>query len=437
MRAGNPPWEAVLLVAAVSVLAVGCVAWVFPGPSASIGGIWLLPALSIAGLALALWLSAGWFWLRGLLAVLAVTLIVGWMKAPYLAHSTSHFAGASFGLLVMLIVGRLACTQQRLRWAMFAILSAGLFVLVLGLAGSERSGFPPFVSFLVSKVPAVRLGLQGLGSAGVVNPNALAAAALLVVPFGVSVLLFRSHEKIDRFGLQPLGLVVLAAGLVTLAASHSRSGLMAVWLTLAAVLVRGLRSWVWRLLIGTLVMALPFLVVVSTYASSRDEFLLRASLLWRTVGDRIHIMDAGVDRWKESPWFGIGMNRFRTVYSPPAVMARADPGDTRLMAPPVHEVAHAHNVFLQTALDVGAIGLGAYCGMLGFLLVRADQTARGRGGLNRAAAVGGGLSLVAACMFGVADAVTLGAKVGLFQWLAGGLILAAWRREFELVRKAG
>jgi O-antigen ligase len=254
---------------------------------------------------------------------------------------------------------------------------------------------------------------------------------LLIVPFGVAVLLFRSHEKIDLIGLQPLGFIVVLIGLLALAWSESRSAMMAIWMTLVWVLVRGVRSWVWRLPIGTLVMASPLLVVASLPATSRASFLLTASLLWRTVGERAYLLSSGVEQWRESLWFGIGMNEYRNVFTPPILQNGANPGDTALWPTRDYDVAHVHNVFLQTALDVGLVGLAAYCGVLGLLLFKADQAARGPTGPGRAAAVGGGLSLVAISMFGLGDAVALGAKVGLFQWLAAGLILAAWRTQLE------
>lgn len=411
------------------VLVIGSLAWVFPGASASWLGNWLLPVSSIAGLGFALRLAVDWPWLRGFVTVLAVTLIIGWAKAPDSGHATSHFAGASLGLLLMLIMGRMACNPQRLRWALLALLGAGFFVLALALAGSDLSGAVPVASVLISGLPTVRLGLAGMDPSGVINPNALAAAALLIAPFGVSIMFLGRREKIDLFGLQPLGFVVAAAGVLALAVSESRSALMAVWLTLVCLLVRGVRWWGWRLLVGTLVVVAPLLVVATVPSTSRSDFLLNASFLWRTVGDRAQIARAGVDRLKESPWFGIGMNRFRDVYEPPATAAGAHPADYEMYPVADYDVAHAHNVYLQTALDVGVLGLVAYCGVVWFLLLRADQVARGPTGPGRAAAVGGALSLIAISLFGLSDAVALGAKIGLLQWLAAGLILAAWRTQ--------
>jgi hypothetical protein len=46
-------------------------------------------------------------------------------------------------------------------------------------------------------------------------------------------------------------------------------------------------------------------------------------------------------------------------------------------------------------------------------------------GLPRRLALGSALGIIGVHLFGIADAVSLGARVGLFQWLSAGFILAA------------
>jgi len=422
----NTSRQTVVSGAAALVFLAGCVAWVFPTQAANAAGSWLLPALSMVALVLALVLAADWPWLRGFMAVLAATLAIGWMRAPQSATSTPHLAGGSLGLLLMLVVGRVVNTQQRLRMATLAYLSGGLAVLAVGFVGTNllivlnlASGLDirTDAPFLATRLPNVRLGLVGMDPTGYVNENALAAAVLLVVPLGASVLLLRKREHGGMRGLRPLGFALLVVGTPILAVSGSRSAWMAVLLTLLVLLVRGGRSWVSRLLIGALLVVPSFALVGAAYSTSRERFLMHAGNLWRTVHERADVLVAGMERWKESPWLGIGLNHFRQLYNPRAV--------------PGYDVAHAHNVFLQTALDVGVFGLAAYCGILGYLLIRADQTARGPSSLGRAVAIGSALSLVAVSMFGLTDAVALGAKIGSFQWMAAGLILAAWRSRPE------
>jgi len=310
-------------------------------------------------------------------------------------------------------MGRLVDTPQRLRSALLVSLGGGLVVLALGLAAANVPESRLSNLLVRSKLPPVSLGLPGMDSSGRVNPNALAAAALLVTSIGLSVLLLGSDDKRDRLILQPLGLVVSLAGIVALAVSHSRSAALAVWLTLVVLLVRGLNSWGPRLLVGALIVTLPAAAIGFLLANSAHDFHVKVDEVWKTVDHRMSIMRSGIDLLAGSPWFGIGLNEFRHVYTSPAPI----------------ELPHVHNVFLQTALDIGIIGLGAYCGVLGFLLVTADRVARRSRKLCRSAALGGALSLITVTLFGIGDAVALGAKVGMLQWMAAGLILGAWRTQ--------
>jgi putative inorganic carbon (HCO3(-)) transporter len=85
--------------------------------------------------------------------------------------------------------------------------------------------------------------------------------------------------------------------------------------------------------------------------------------------------------------------------------------------------AHAHNIFLQVALDVGFVGLAGYLWTFGWCALRARHTSLTFAGLITS---GAALSLVATHLFGLTDAIALGSKVGLFQWLCAGIVIAEW-----------
>jgi len=91
---------------------------------------------------------------------------------------------------------------------------------------------------------------------------------------------------------------------------------------------------------------------------------------------------------------------------------------------PNFDIAHAHNIFLQTALDVGLPGLVAYLVLLIVAGVVCWQCARQGHGLVRWMALGLAAGLVGLHVYGLADAVALGAKPGVAFWMALGLIAA-------------
>jgi len=417
-------WDAALHAAAVLVCGAGCVAWMLPRQVAASAGAWAGPGLSMAALALSAWLALRWRWLRAWLIVLIATLCLAWLKVPGSATAASHLAGASLGLLLMLLLGRFASSVQRLRIAMLAFLGGGLVVLAFGLGSIDARRLSEFESLASSPLAALRLQIEGLEKGQIVNTNALAAAALLFVPLGASVLLRRSEDRFDRFVLKPAGLVVVAAGTLVFAVSNSRSAWAAAWLTVFVVLLRDLHLRVSRILLGTAVLAQPFAIIGYVHWISHDDWIHKADVLWWTVYERTLIVNAALERLQVSPWLGIGLNQFRHLYKP-------------VGSPADYDVAHAHNVFLQTALDVGVVGLVAYCCVLGYVLLRAHQAAGSPLRVCRTAAFGGGLALVAVTAFGLADAVALGAKLGMFQWAAAGIVLGAWRMHISQTRPEG
>jgi len=100
-----------------------------------------------------------------------------------------------------------------------------------------------------------------------------------------------------------------------------------------------------------------------------------------------------------------------------------------LIAAPAVDIAHAHNHLLNTAAELGIPGLIAYLGLwLGaaFLLWRSSLEAQQHAGgpLLRAVAAGIAASLLAYFVYGLFDAVALGARPGFLFWLLLGLAAA-------------
>lgn len=100
---------------------------------------------------------------------------------------------------------------------------------------------------------------------------------------------------------------------------------------------------------------------------------------------------------------------------------------TFLIAPDF-DVAHAHNHLLQAALDLGLPGLISYLALwliAGGLLFQVVRQAADPEDQSLAAGLAGGLT--ASFVFGLADAIALGAKIGLLFWITLALVAAAHR----------
>jgi putative inorganic carbon (HCO3(-)) transporter len=117
---------------------------------------------------------------------------------------------------------------------------------------------------------------------------------------------------------------------------------------------------------------------------------------------------------QDFPFTGVGLNQFESV--------------VKLLYPlflegPDAEVAHAHDVYLQVAVDFGLGGLVAYIALLVVALLMTVRAYRALPvSLSRRLALGLACGLLAHQIFGVTDAVALGAKATFEWWLTLGLI---------------
>ncbi|MBK7896469.1 MAG: O-antigen ligase family protein [Anaerolineaceae bacterium] len=115
---------------------------------------------------------------------------------------------------------------------------------------------------------------------------------------------------------------------------------------------------------------------------------------------------------QDFPFTGVGLGSFRHVIRRLYPLA-IDPG---------YDVAHAHNIFLHTAVDIGIPGLIIYLALIGLVLTLGWQAAKQNAPM-RPYALGLTAGLIAFHVYGIADVLALGSKTGLAFWILIGLIV--------------
>lgn len=390
--------------------------------------LWVVASAAVAALVAGGVLVATWPRLRYFVWLLILATIVAWFAMP--AHddlALRHFAGIALGLLAMGAVARWCRTEARLTAAAALFVAAAAGAVIVGLA-SISVDTTKFINTdsvrarpLFTQLPRLQLGLPGLQNDGRVNTNALAGTALLVAPMCVALVFLPRRRMRHEFALRLLGIGSTVVVLLALGLTLSRTAWLAAWITL---LVFSLSCRRWRRVIGVLAwMAMTAVAVAALMhlrSSQPDDFDQGVKYTQSSAQERLDIWRHAVAQLKARPIIGIGINQFHLAYAPRIVYGSENVA---------HAHAHAHNELLQVALDVGLLGLVGYLGLHLGLLIRAAQAARARATAAGAIAAGAGMSLVALHLFGVGDAIALGAKVGLFLWVAAGLILAAWRLQ--------
>jgi putative inorganic carbon (HCO3(-)) transporter len=347
-------------------------------------------------------------------AAIGLLLIMAWAGVfviKDIAQSTEKLAGLVYGVVFFFMLVNMLKTPKRIKIAIMGFLALGLSLAVLGTLGASVSGKPIFLSIesKFPKIPRINLGLHGaeLG----INPNPLGGTLLLFFPVGAILIFLLLKRKNGiaprrRKGLLLAALVVLLA-VQSMAIFYSRS--LGTWISLVIALwLMGDRK---RLLKAGMAVALMAVAVISLMRSepnrvwdqrimnnvnNRGEYRV---LLWNDAWEIV----------KAHPLSGIGMDQLRRT-----------PKFT-------FEMAHAHNQFLHTAAELGIPGLMAYLAILiGLWGMTAEVRKSDMPEWMRLTSRGLGTGIFAQALFGVTDAIPLGAKPGIFFWISLAMITSIY-----------
>lgn len=380
---------------------------------------WASAAVAIVALALATGLVRDFGRLSWAVGLFGLAAVIGWSRSADQMSTLNHFCGVALGLLAMATVAYTCRTRQMLALASCVVLLMGTATLSVGVRsitpihGTKALRTNP----LTTPGQPVPLPLADLHSRRTVNPNALGATAMMILPVAVAVA--AAPARWFRLGLALRLSGVLTAGwaAVMVVLMQSRS----VWISAGFVLLLLARRWIGPRLwwLGAVALCLVLPAALFLLAADHPRVMEATAL----VGARSKIWGEAFEALRFSPWVGIGFDYFRH-----SGFSLVQIAPDRVIGAP-----HAHNIFIQTALDTGLFGLACYLAIIGLVLTRAIALVRSSSGDVWARYVGAGaaLSVVSVHIFGLLDAIPLGAKVGIFQWLSCGLILAAWRMRTQ------
>jgi putative inorganic carbon (HCO3(-)) transporter len=337
--------------------------------------------------------------------------------------------------LFWFVVSYASGSGAALHWLLHGFAGLSAFIAGLALLGMNWLYKVPVLAGALEQMPSVLTGVFRGAESGF-SPNQVAGSLLYFLPLTLALLIYgrayRSGQPgakgrwflllccVVMFGVLLLtqsraALLGLACGLGMMAALPSRWGRRALLLGLGAVVLT-MPLWLD-----------PFIAVIGDAAP--DMTIGSAS----TINVRFDIWRHALYGIADFPFTGLGLGAFRALVRPLYGLASVAA---------YYDIAHAHNIFLQTALDLGLPGLVA---LLAIYLAAAVQIyalwrrgsdgaesvsnplslPHGRGSDARAWALGFTASLVAQTVYSQLDAVTLGSKPNLLFWGLIGLVLAA------------
>jgi putative inorganic carbon (HCO3(-)) transporter len=332
--------------------------------------------------------------------------------------------GLILGLAVWRFVVIAATTRRRVAVAVVAFLLMSLGFTLLGALNMRELPKIPLLSALNPFQVVMLPRLSDLA----VHPNQLAALISIYLPLLFSLLLAPPGGRRARW-LRPALALLAALSVLVLVLTQSRGG----WVAAAAGLFTLLVLWA-AILPPSVARRAARLLAVAVVVTALSALLWigpsRVRQLWldppsqsalgtfTTLNYRQALWPWAITAIGDFPFTGVGLGAFRQV------VFRFYP----IAMTPDPAIGHAHNIFLQTALDVGLPGLAVYGAILLLAAVAGWRVARRDAGF-RAVSLGLLAGLVGLHVFGLADALVLGSKMGLAFWFALGLLTAMHKEE--------
>lgn len=394
----------------------------------------LLPALAVGGLFWPVrWLAyrrfsvrtAGDWALGGLLLMLPITL---WATALPQVTQTRVLQLLA-GVVLYYAVVNWAQDWARLRW-----LVIGLAAIALGLALVAPFS-TPLIGSKFAFLPKTLARLPMLLS-DTVNPNVMAGSLAILVPLALARLLFEGRRL--RLAEAALLWAVTGVAPIVMLLTQSRGALVSLAVAVLAVIALRWR-WGW---LATPLGILACAVAVWRVGLDRIEALFSAGSSIGGLSGRPEVWSRALYMIQDFPFTGVGMGLYGRV------AALLYPFFT--ISPDV-EVPHAHNLFLQVAVDLGLPGLVAWLALLLLVCTAAWRIYRWDRIADRSASpalslpysstlrfsssptlnlagLGAGLlaSQVALIVHGLTDAVTWGTRPAVVVWAIWGVAMASY-----------
>lgn len=326
-------------------------------------------------------------------------------------------------------------STRRAWWTLtVGLMLATVGVSAFGMVSTNWGEKIPLGGSIYSRLPRLVPSVQSsFGAIPGINPNELGGTLAFLLPLPLALVLWTARNEGGEKGTSRrlcLGIgavATLSVAVPVLVLTQSRGSLAGI--VAAAILLLGLR-WRWLgfclatlALLGVLALPLIGMEKAGQWALRLDsQTSIVPSLL-----EHQEIWARAVHMIQDFPLTGVGLNTFPVVLNnlyPPFLL------DSAASCP------HAHNIYLQTAVDLGAAGLMAFLGLWLPICGESARAFRRADGPMRGGIAGLSAGVVAYLVYGLTDAITLGAKPLVLLWAMVGLIVAAGRLV-EAPRSAG
>jgi putative inorganic carbon (HCO3(-)) transporter len=259
------------------------------------------------------------------------------------------------------------------------------------------------------------------------NVNIVAGVLIILLPFSIARTVIGRPKCPKRWLDQGFALLTSLLAFVILASSGSRAGVFTMLVTL--LIFVGF-MWPRPVLIAAAVLLVAVVIGGTWYGWHEIAQRLLLSRITGGLELRIELWSRALYIIRDYPFTGIGMGCFDQIVPKmyPLFLFRRG------------TQTHAHNLFLQVAVDLGLFGLAAYLVILGTCFCAAGRAYRMSKGqrLGDLELLSGAClsSLAGMCIYGLLNSAAWGSKGAFISWVIMAVSLACYRIAKQVARAA-
>ena len=356
-----------------------------------------------------------------MILLLLVMVLVSLYATYDLAIRLPKITGILLGVSLFYGVIGFAAFSGRSNWVAPGVMAIIAMFVGLALVGTTWGTKVPLLVRISAALPAVLRGLPGADNG--FHPAEVGGTLtwIIFLPLAAAIGFWsqrRSRRQVAT-GFVLLGLVAIMGFALLLTQSRSA------WIGVAvgtSVLLWLIGRWGRITLAAGLILVLAVVLIVGP-----DRILQTVSAPASDVSDvfepsldgRVEIWSRAIYGIQDFPFTGMGLGTFR--YIVPVLYPL-------FSVSPDLDIGHAHNELLQAGVDLGIPGLIAFIALQAMGIWLAYRTSRSiaLSPFQRWLALGTLAGLAAHAIFGLTDAVAIGAKPGVFFWLLLALATITW-----------
>ncbi len=379
-------------------------------------------AVLLVVLWLARWLDRGYLTRRTRLdfpiALILFMAVIGMLVSVDRTVSWPHFWGIALGVAIYYGLANGLRSEHDIQRMGIVLLGFGTVAALLSMPVTDWRNFQYYnLTWITDHIPTLTTlagaiptgGLPGPAS-GLSHPRPIGGTMGLLLPVALAILFF-GQGRVMR-GLAALAALVIGFTLVLAQALSALVG------TAVAIVLLALWRYRWLLWVAT-----PAAVLGAALSPGVMAWVMSPG---NKMGDgitaRLVFWVWSLEALRNEPFTGVGL--FMLDYTLSGLFPLAISSG----------VNHAHNLFLQVALDIGVPGLLTFLWLLLALGLAIKTGVRKASDANtRILLVGLGGGVVSYMIFGLEDSPTLGTKPGAAFWIALGLVGAVSSRVDPLL----